>query len=107
MCIYGDPAYPLRIHLQAPFRNAILNPQMRLFNKSMSGVRVSVEWLFADVINYFKFVDYKKNLKLQLSNLGRMYIVCAILRNSITCLYGNTTSKFFGIDPPSLETYFA
>ena len=24
MCIYGDPAYPLRIHLQAPFRQRVL-----------------------------------------------------------------------------------
>lgn len=25
ICIYGDPAYPLRVHLQAPFRNALIN----------------------------------------------------------------------------------
>ena len=24
LCLYGDPAYPLRVHLQAPFRNAAL-----------------------------------------------------------------------------------
>ena len=24
MCLYGDPAYPLRIHLQAPFRVGVL-----------------------------------------------------------------------------------
>ena len=24
MCIYGDPAYPLRIHFQAPFRQRVL-----------------------------------------------------------------------------------
>ena len=26
MCIYGDPAYPLRIRLQRPFRDAVLTP---------------------------------------------------------------------------------
>ena len=61
LCIYGDPAYPLRIHLQAPFRNtARLTQQMELFNKSMSKVRMSVEWIFGDVINDFKFLDFKK-----------------------------------------------
>ena len=41
LCVYGDPAYPLRIHLQAPFRNtARLTQQMELFNKSMSKVRM-------------------------------------------------------------------
>ena len=27
MCIYEDPAYPLRIHLQAPFRNRLLEEE--------------------------------------------------------------------------------
>lgn len=43
MCIYGDPAYPLRIHLQAPFRQVQLKPEMEEYNKSMSSVRVAVE----------------------------------------------------------------
>lgn len=30
MCIYGDPAYPLRVHLQGPFRDAHLTPQKQL-----------------------------------------------------------------------------
>ena len=34
MCIYGDPAYPLRIHLQAPFRNRVLTAQMLAYNSS-------------------------------------------------------------------------
>ena len=49
MCIYGDPAYPLRVHLQGPFRNPHLNPLMEAFNASMSSVRISVEWLFGDL----------------------------------------------------------
>ena len=28
VCIYGDPAYPLRIHLQAPVRNRMLTLQI-------------------------------------------------------------------------------
>lgn len=46
LCLYGDPAYPLRVHLQAPFRNAVLTQQMEDSNNSMSAVRSSVEWLF-------------------------------------------------------------
>ena len=106
MCVYGDPAYPLRVHLQAPFRNAALTPRMVDFNKSMSAVRTSVEWLFGDITNYFKFLDFKKNLKVGLSQIGKMYIVCAILQNALTCLYFNSTSKFFGLDPPTLQEYF-
>ena len=108
MCIYGDPAYPLRIHLQCPFRMVVPNQDMQDFNASMSSVRVSVEWLFGDIAaNSFKFIDFKKNLKIALSCVGKMYIVAAILRNAITCLYGNSTSEFFNLNPPSLQEYFA
>ena len=43
----ANPAYPLRVNLQAPFRQGVgFTPQMAAYNKSMSEVRVSVEWLF-------------------------------------------------------------
>ncbi|PFX33887.1 hypothetical protein AWC38_SpisGene1217 [Stylophora pistillata] len=66
MCIYEDPAYPLRVNLMAPFRGAALTAQMEAFNKSMSNVQTSVEWLFGDIAEYFKFIDFKKNLKVHL-----------------------------------------
>ena len=73
---------------------------------ALSEVRVSVEWLFGDIINFFRFLDYKKNLKIGLSSVGKMYLVCALLRNAITCLYGNQTTEFFDLEPPTLEDYF-
>ena len=75
LCLYGDPAYPLRLHLQAPFRNVRLTPQMKVFNSSMSSLRTSVEWLFGDICTYFKFIDFRKDLKIGLSTVGKMYTV--------------------------------
>ena len=85
LCIYGDPAYPLRIHLQAPFKNARLQPLEQQFNTSMSKVRVSVEWLVGDICNWFAFMDFEKNLKLNLNAVGKMYLVCVLLTNARTC----------------------
>ena len=82
MSIYGDPAYPLRIHLQAPFRHGVLTPMMEQYNFDMSSVRVTVEWLFGDIINDFKFLDFKKNLEIGISSVGKMYLVCALLNNT-------------------------
>ena len=107
LCIYGDPAYPLRIHLQAPFRDAVLTDDMAAFNASMSSVRVSVEWLFGDIVRSFKFLDFKNNLKIGLSAIGKMYVVCALIRNALTCLYGNQTSDYFGIHPPTIQQYLS
>ena len=86
----------------APFRGAALTAQMEAFNDSMSNVRTSVEWLFGDIVEYFKFMDFKG-----LSSIGKLYVVCALLRNALTCLYGNSTSSFFELDPPTLEEYFS
>ena len=102
LCIYGDMAYPLRANLKS--RN--LNQQQQDYNTAMSKVRTSVEWVFGDIVNYFSFLDFKKNMKIQLSAVGKMYIVCALLTNARTCLYKNTTSSYFEIEPPHINNYF-
>ena len=106
LCIYGDPAYPLRVHLQRPYHYPNLTAQQTEFNRSMSSVRVGVEWVFGDILNYFKFLDFKKNLKIGLSAVAKIYSVCALLRNALTCLYGSNTSSFFEVNPPTLQEYF-
>jgi len=72
----------------------------------MSEVRVSVEWIFGDIINYFKFLDFKKNLKIGLSAVGKMYTIAALLHNARAILHGTQTLKFFDLEPPSLRDYF-
>ena len=106
LCIYGDPAYPLSVHLQAGFKGANITAQQLIWNSRMSAVRVSVEWVFGDIINYFKFLDFKKNLKLGLNAVGKMYIICALLHNARCCLYGSQTSNYFQCEPPIIEAYF-
>ena len=107
LCVYGDPAYPLRVHLQGPFRRGTdLTPEEAAYNRAMSHARVSVEWVFADIKNYFAFLDFKKKLKIGLSAIGKMYSACALLHNAQTCLYGNLTSRHFDIHPPQLRDYF-
>ena len=51
-------------------------------------------------------MDFKKNLKICLSAVGKMYMVCALLTNACTCLYQSVTSSYYGLDPPKLEVYF-
>ena len=103
--LYGDPAYPLRPHLLAPFRGAALTDEEEQFNKRMSSVRVTVEWLFGKILSNFAFVDYKKNQKLYLQPVGKYYDVAALLTNCHTCLYGSEVGEFFGLQPPSLHEY--
>ena len=71
---------------------------MQAFNEALSTARVSVEWLFGDVLNSFK---------LGFSAVGKYYIVAALFQNTLTCLYGNNTSIFFEHSPPTVHNYLA
>ena len=106
LCRYGDLVYPLGIHLQPPFSNRELTPEMREFNKAMSAVRVSIEWMFDNIKKYFSFVDFKRQMKVYLSAIGKIYCVSALLQNAHTCLYENIVSQTFQLQPPTIYEYF-
>lgn len=59
LCVYGGPAYPLRIHLQEPFRKTFagLTSDQEAYNKAMNQVRTSEKWIFGDIIKNFAFLD--------------------------------------------------
>ena len=58
LAIYGDPAYSHEMHLLSPYKGAILTAAQQQFNKSMSSVRVAVEWPFGEIATYFAFNDF-------------------------------------------------
>ena len=103
--IYGDPAYPSSIILQAPFRGAHITEVEQVFNRMMSRVRVAVEWSFGGLLQLFPFLDYRTNLKLHLQPLGVFFSVATILFNCHTCFEGSVASSHFGVEPPSLNEY--
>ena len=72
----------------------------------MSSVRTSVEWLSGLVLNYFKFVDFKKMQRIGMSPVVNVYIVSSIPQNAHTCLYGNLISEIFELKPPLIGDYF-
>ena len=103
--LYGDPAYGLSQNILSPFCGLNLSLQEKKFNKEMSSVRISVEWSFGKLLQYFAYLDFKKNQKILLQPIGKYYLVGTILTNCHTCLYGSNTTTFFGVQPPSMETY--
>ena len=106
LCIFRDPAYPLRVHLQSGFRGTNITREEELWNSKMSSVRQAVKWIFGDIVNFCKLLDFKKNFKIGLSPIDKMYIVSALLHNGRSCFYGTITSKYFECEPPITEEYF-
>ena len=105
--LYGDPAYGVSRYILGPYKGAQVTQQQDDFNKSMSRVRVCVEWVFGKLCQYFTFVDFKRSNRVLLLPVGKHYTVAALLTNCHTCLYGSQTSTFFNVQPPSLEQYLS
>lgn len=80
---------------------------MELYSNSMSEFRVAVESLFGNIANDFKLIDFKRQMKVYLSPVGKMYFVRALLENAQTCLYSDQVSQIFGIETPTLSDYFS
>ena len=74
--------------------------------RDFSFAQLCTQHHFGQRICCLLLLDCKKNLKIGLSSVGKMYIVCTLVRNAITCLYGNQTAEFFNPEPPTLEVYF-
>lgn len=107
MCIYGDPTYPIRIHLKAPYKDPQLTPEKDAYNRSMSEVKTPTELIFPEVFNSFKFLDYQNNHKISLDCVSKMHVVCCLVQNALTCYYGNETATFFSVPPPTIFDYFS
>ena len=78
-------------------------------SKSLEQVneRVSVEWIFGDVVKCFEFLDFKRNSKICSSAIEKMCILCTLLLNlGYVYMHGTTTSAFFQIFPPTVYEYF-
>lgn len=104
--LYGDLAYPICQHILGPQRGAGLTPLQEQFNGNMSKVCESVEWGFGKIVQYFAFLDFRKNLKILLQPIGKCYVIGALFANCHTCVYGSTTS-LFGAPPPGIEEYLS
>ena len=63
-------------------------------------------WNNHKLLLFNKFIDFKQQIKISLSPIGKIYLVCGILQNAHTCLYGNIVSEYFDCDPPDLHEYF-
>jgi nuclease HARBI1 len=105
--IYGDSAYiPLGLsHVRARHENAVMTPREILENDKMSSCRQSIEWNYNDLKQYWKMIDYQRNLELFDMPVIPMALCAMILRNAHVTMNGNTTSSYFDCTPPSLESW--
>lgn len=85
--VYGDPAYGIGNHLISPFDAVAVAGNEQLWNRSMSKVRIVVEWCFKEILQCFMFLDLAKTLQTLLSPVGLQYCVAVLLHNAHVCLH--------------------
>lgn len=105
--LYGDPAYPVLEHMQAPYKAPSRRCE-RIYNQKWSRVRIVIEQLFGEVTKLWESNNLKIQQKIFLSPVSMHYIVSVILTNIYTCIQGsNIVSRYFDTEDlvPDLDTY--
>ena len=102
--IGGDGGFPASsgIISISLFINAGALGLARMFASS----RVAVEWLFADITNNFRFLQYKTGQKIHQTEPAVIYTAAAVLALARTTIHHNELSGYFHISPPSFEEIF-
>ncbi|XP_055348000.1 uncharacterized protein LOC129595112 [Paramacrobiotus metropolitanus] len=106
-CLYGNSGYGRGELVKKPFSKVeVLNDRRKkALNKAMSRVREPVEWGFKEVVSKFAFLDFKKQMRMYVNPINKLYRVAVILINCHNCLNHNQASQYFDLEPPSLEEY--
>ena len=106
--LYGDPAYPMSPVLSKPFvSGATITVGQRIYNYYGARARVTVEWYFGDLKQYWSTVCHWKLFRLHAVPCPRYMRVAAFFTNCLNCHFPNRGEKYFDCKPPSMPAYFA
>ena len=98
-CIsYLDKGYVSMSHSRAAFHNDNILVWQLVENTKMKHLRgVGAEMPFGKVLSNSKLLSHWRGRKNQRRAVGssKLYLVCALIMNIHTCIYGSTVSEYF------------
>jgi hypothetical protein len=104
----GDPAHPQSPVMHKPFMTGgRVTIQQRMYNHLGARMRVTVEWKFGDLQQYWRCLTEWKQLRILAMPVPRHMRVGMFLTNCANCHYPNRTEKYFECAPPTLDEYLA
>ena len=106
--IFADAGYAASAFMQTPFKRlgGTNTPAERTVNLFTSRVRIVVEWGYGRTAQLWKHIDTCARMQLGLRSVGKLYVIATILTNAHCCAYGSATSRYFGLQPPTMREYF-
>jgi hypothetical protein len=88
------------------FKGQNLPAASEAFNRVMCPLRTCVEWGYSKIVRYWAFVDYHKQMKIQLVRVEVVWHTAVFLTNSLLCARGyNKICIYFDLPPPKLEEF--
>lgn len=105
---YGDSIFSTNDVMAAGYFQVVMQDFMQEANGALNQPRTSVEWGFGLMGQYFPYLNQSRSFRLCVPRPKVIQIIetCAILTNMYTCARGgNQINTYFGLSPPSLETY--
>jgi nuclease HARBI1 len=103
--VYADSAFSLTDVVIKGFLGAALTDAERRFNRAMSELRISIEHAFGLPLNLFWSLDFVRQNKFFAQPVAETYMIACLFANLFTCFNGNTTSRRFGVTPPTARQY--
>lgn len=103
--LYGDSIYSTTTFVCAPPKGGNVLPAQKEFNRKMSSLRVSVEWLIGKVYWLCGLLRQRVMHEVFRDDVASRFLVGVFLTNCHTCLYGSQASMYFKCESPDLEEY--
>ncbi len=83
-----------------------LRRDRQAFNATYSPMITCVEWGYDKVVRHWAYVDFKKQMRMEMVRMEAMWHGAFWLTNVVTCVRGgNQISEYFELPPPTLEEY--
>jgi hypothetical protein len=76
-----------------------------LSSGGLTRIRIYQEHVFKDLKSTCKSLNNRTNLKMNVGTVARKVLASCILRNAYNCMNYGQVSVFFGMPPPSLESW--
>ena len=55
---------------------------------------------------FLQIAGLQKETQTATKRRWKMYIVCTLMQNARTCMYGNETASYFDLKPVAIEDFF-
>ena len=103
--LYADTAYPQSPYLFGGFRNAPVGGAPAAWNTEMWRMRVPIEWNFGDILETWRWLDFRISMKIFQCPVAKYYVIGAFLCNLRSLFHKNETCIYFDAEPMELDSY--